>query len=214
MFNKQSSYIRIPDWLYELLPYVYAVSGIVVIAVTPNEWGLFSGFMFLSAAISVFFMRRAYRKARKRVQASEERVFQLETEKTKLGQFKLFWGKEYLSGNSLIDTQHKHIFDACNALMAAVENNQPKIEVEFLLEALITDLSLHFDTEETVITRTGSPIPIEHRQMHSKLLARAEEMLKQYRRGTLEMGDLFGFIGYELVATHIANEAKMFMEHV
>lgn len=211
---KQSTYIRIPDWLYELLPYVYAVSGIVVISVIPNEWGMFSGFMFLTAALSVFFMRRAYRKARRRAQASEERVIQLETETTKLGQFKLIWRDVYLSGNPVIDAQHHQLFELCNSLLTAIENDQPKSEVEFLLETLLTDLSHHSKTEQQILANTGIPMSHAHREMHSKLLARAEELVERYRRGTLEMGDLFGFIAYDFAATHVAKEATMFVDPI
>jgi hemerythrin-like metal-binding protein len=131
-----------------------------------------------------------------------------------LGQFKLVWRDVYLCGNQVIDAQHHQLFELCNSLLTAIEKNQPKSEVEFLLDTLLTDLSHHFTTEEKILANTGIPISHAHQLMHSKLLARAEELVERYRRGTLEMGDLFGFIAYDLAATHIAKEATMFVDPI
>lgn len=53
-----------PKWLYEALPYVYAVAALVVIASLRNAIALASGALLLSAAALVAYMRIEYRHLR------------------------------------------------------------------------------------------------------------------------------------------------------
>jgi hypothetical protein len=46
-----------PEWLYELLPWIYAASGLLVLAIFRNGPGAFSGSTLIAAAAIVLRMR-------------------------------------------------------------------------------------------------------------------------------------------------------------
>ncbi|MEI6734712.1 MAG: hypothetical protein WCK94_12105 [Comamonadaceae bacterium] len=55
-----------PEWLYEALPYVYGVAGIVTIANQGNLLSMASGGLLVSAGVSTWWLRRSYRLEHKR----------------------------------------------------------------------------------------------------------------------------------------------------
>jgi hypothetical protein len=53
-----------PDWLYEAMPYLYLVTGVVVILYFDSTAGYVSGTLFLVAVASILVMRRHNRTFR------------------------------------------------------------------------------------------------------------------------------------------------------
>ena len=53
-----------PDWLYEAMPYLYLVTGVVVMLYFDSTAGYFSGTLFLVAVASILVMRRHNRTLR------------------------------------------------------------------------------------------------------------------------------------------------------
>ena len=55
-----------PEWLYEALPYVYAVAGIATLANQGSLLSILSGGLLVSAGASIWWLRRSYRLEKKR----------------------------------------------------------------------------------------------------------------------------------------------------
>jgi hypothetical protein len=55
---------RKPDWLYEAMPYLYLVTGVVVMLYFSSTAGYVSGTLFLVAVASILVMRRQNRTFR------------------------------------------------------------------------------------------------------------------------------------------------------
>ncbi len=53
-----------PDWLYEAMPYLYLVTGVVVMLYFDSIAGYVSGTLFLVAVASILAMRRHNRTFR------------------------------------------------------------------------------------------------------------------------------------------------------
>ena len=53
-----------PDWLYEAMPYLYLVTGVVVMLYFDSTAGYVSGTLFLVAVASILVMRRHNRTFR------------------------------------------------------------------------------------------------------------------------------------------------------
>ncbi|MDH3935575.1 MAG: hypothetical protein OEU62_10445 [Gammaproteobacteria bacterium] len=53
-----------PDWLYEAMPYIYLVTGLVVMLYFDSTAGYFSGTLLLAAVGSILVMRRHNRTFR------------------------------------------------------------------------------------------------------------------------------------------------------
>jgi hypothetical protein len=56
----------LPDWLYEMLPYVYALAGFSTATYFDSPIGYAAGFLLLLTAGLVWMMRRDYRQGRVR----------------------------------------------------------------------------------------------------------------------------------------------------
>jgi hypothetical protein len=54
----------LPDKVYELLPYLYAVAGFLTASYFENAVGYASGFLLLLTGCLVWMMRRDYRQGR------------------------------------------------------------------------------------------------------------------------------------------------------
>lgn len=52
----------LPRTLYELLPFIYAPTGLAAIANLDTPLGRLSGAMLLSASVTIYTMRKLYRR--------------------------------------------------------------------------------------------------------------------------------------------------------
>jgi hypothetical protein len=59
---------NIPDWLYEPLPYIYALAGIASIIMLDVTFGKISGVLLISAGVVIWNLRYTYRKRHRRPQ--------------------------------------------------------------------------------------------------------------------------------------------------
>ena len=88
-----------------------------------------------------------------------------------------------ITGNALIDGQHKELIDRINKLLILCENDKPaKREAIRLLDYLIEYTEFHFGEEEKLQEEVGYPGLEEHRQKHEefkKTLRTLEEFLEE-----------------------------------
>ena len=61
---RRRSMCNIPDRLYELLPYLYAIAGVVTINYVETSLGYASGILLIFTAGLVFLMRSDYRQGK------------------------------------------------------------------------------------------------------------------------------------------------------
>jgi hypothetical protein len=64
LYHHKESTMWLPDRLYELLPYLYAVAGFLTATFIDTPVGFASGFILLFTACIVWMMRRDYRQGR------------------------------------------------------------------------------------------------------------------------------------------------------
>lgn len=57
---------NIPDWLYEPLPYLYVLMGLIATIVLEATVGKISGLMLISAGFVIWNLRFTYRRRRRR----------------------------------------------------------------------------------------------------------------------------------------------------
>lgn len=56
------SFMYLPKWVYELLPFCYFVGGLFAAAMSPNMLGILSGLALAAAGIQIWSQRRRYRQ--------------------------------------------------------------------------------------------------------------------------------------------------------
>lgn len=191
-----------PAGLYETLPYLYMGAGVLVALGLRNPWGLASGLLLVAAGALVWAMRRAHRQAR-----SLRRPPTAATDTRAASRcVPLIWRQEYECGHALIDAQHRNLFALGNALLAAIIEKRPKIDLELQIDELIGALTDHFCAEETLLAQSASPLTRQHHEIHHRLLTLSKELSERYHRNELEADALFNFLADEVVAEHVVKE--------
>lgn len=197
-----------PTWLYESLPYIYTVMGLVMVFFVGNIPSVFGGLALISAGVLIGMMRYTYRRSPAPVDHHEGS--DSTDEATNTGYAHLVWRNSYDCGNPTINFQHRRLFAWGNELISAIYEYRPKDEILILLNKLVAHLEEHFNTENALLAETVNPLSTEHEKAHLKLLARAKDISERYEKGELFPGDLIGFISYDVILQHVVKENMLF----
>ena len=122
----------------------------------------------------------------------------------------LVWHSAYECGNTVIDEQHRALFADANRILSAMLAERPVSELAELIDHLMSDVVRHFKDEENIIATAGYPGTAEHRGIHHQLLDRALTLVGRFHAGILGVGELFQFLGYDLVAQHMLSADREF----
>lgn len=127
----------------------------------------------------------------------------------------LVWSERCESGHALIDAEHRGLFDATNALIAAM-TDQPLRSPALLaqVDGLLAAVARHFADEERVLEAARYPALHAHRQLHAKLLAAARGLRDSMAAGAASAGDAVEFLAYEVVNRHILKADRAFFPWV
>jgi hemerythrin-like metal-binding protein/diguanylate cyclase (GGDEF)-like protein len=138
----------------------------------------------------------------------------VEGEKVSAHFVKLTWHAAYESGNPVIDTQHKGLFDDANQLMAAILCARPTDELTELVDQLINDIVTHFQDEEAIILAAGYPGAAQHATIHRALLNGAADVANRFHAGSLAVGELFQYLAHDVVARHMLGSDREFFRYL
>lgn len=133
-----------------------------------------------------------------------------EAELLDLAYMRLGWRKAYESGHSLIDSQHRDLFDLANNLLTSVIGDRPDDEVVPQVESLVADLTKHFHDEEVIFRSVGYSSADDHAEIHRSLIIRANNLVENFKQGELSVGELFNYIAYDFIAKHMLSEDRKF----
>lgn len=204
---------------FRALPYVYMATGLLAMLVLQNALAVVSGLVLIAVG-GIELVRRA--RFERELEQSESRLHsrqhsRMESRMSRnLGGdstqslVQLSWRKTFECGHPVIDKQHRALFDIGDGLINAAFKGKSRDHIEFLLDEMTEHIREHFITEEAVLARTRYPLSNEHRAHHADLLAKAQSLRDAYRQHQLELGDLIGFITYEVIAEHIIREDLKF----
>ena len=127
---------------------------------------------------------------------------------------RLVWSANDESGADEIDAGHRSLFESSNRLLDAVIRGGIKEECLPLFESLLEDVRVHFAEEEEILRQRQFPNVEEHASRHSALANRAAVLTDKYRRDEANIGELFSFFVYEIIAQHLLMEDKKFFPYV
>jgi hemerythrin-like metal-binding protein len=110
------------------------------------------------------------------------------------------WGDVWLTGNSVIDADHKRLVELSNDLVKTVTESRSRDEVGKALSGLIAYTAEHFAREEEIWQKNGLPSFEEHKQIHAELVAKVLAYEADFKAGKSEIGDdLLSFVRSWLV---------------
>ncbi|WP_085832545.1 bacteriohemerythrin [Clostridium merdae] len=75
---------------------------------------------------------------------------------------------DLITNNSMIDTQHKQLFDAINALLEACSKGQGRAEIGKTLDFLSKYVDKHFSDEEKLQVQYSYPEYDKHHKYHEE----------------------------------------------
>ncbi len=104
--------------------------------------------------------------------------------------------------------------DTANKIIYAFTHNLDKETCIKLVEELMEDFSTHFYDEEVIFEETSYPYSEHHKNLHKKLLEKANRFLENYKNDKSNFGDLISFIIYDVVSQHLEIEDKTYFPYI
>lgn len=100
---------------------------------------------------------------------------------------KFEWTPDLQTGNSIIDLEHKKLFDAIHALKFACDNEKSTEEINNAADFLHNYTVTHFSHEETLQEQCNYPDIVNHKIWHSEFLKKSKETSEEFKKnGTNE----------------------------
>lgn len=201
---------HLPNWLYEVLPYVYIGGSFVTAVMIRNLVGMASAMLLLSAGALVLTMRHSYRASTHAADAVPVRESAERNGEQGAEVLQVAWRPAFEIGHDAIDRQHQRLLSLGNGLITALMQGSPQEDVDLMLDVLADEIGMHLKLEDELLSGHNTPLARRIREAHRGLLARVMALRDRYRVGEALAGDLVGFIAYDLIAMHIAKEDLRF----
>lgn len=83
---------------------------------------------------------------------------------------------DLVTGNEVIDSQHKELINKINDLLRSCENSSSKDDATKMLNYLSEYTNYHFGAEESLQESIGYPGIEEHKKKHAELKATVQEL--------------------------------------
>ena len=119
------------------------------------------------------------------------------------------------TGNQLIDSQHRQLFEAVNKLMDACSTGKGRTQIQETVTFLSNYVVKHFKDEERLQTQSNYPGYAGHKQFHDgyrrQLADTAAELLREGPT-VKALGDLNRAVA--TLVTHIRTEDRRMARHV
>ena len=123
---------------------------------------------------------------------------------------------DLLTGNMIIDKEHRQLFEAINALLDACARGQGRSQLEQTMTFLESYIAQHFAHEEQLQAQTKYPDAVRHKGLHEgykKVVREICEELKRTGPTVALVGKVNANVGGWLVA-HIKREDAKVAAHI
>ncbi|MCI5928827.1 MAG: hemerythrin family protein [Pseudoflavonifractor capillosus] len=123
--------------------------------------------------------------------------------------------KELVTGNTLIDSEHRRLFDAVNELMDACAQGQGRGQIQKTVDFLSAYVVKHFQDEERLQTQSKYPGYPAHKTFHDgyrRQLGDTARSLLQEGPTVKALSDLNRVIG--VLVSHIRTEDKRLARYI
>ena len=133
---------------------------------------------------------------------------------TNTGFLHLDWKPEYECNHEMIDSQHKNLFIAGNAIINSFLEKHSDQQIQQQIDDLILELKSHFESEEKIFEQTAYPHISRHKTNHQALIAKANQLNNQFKQNKISVGELLGFIIHDTISEHLLKADKGFFEYL
>ena len=122
---------------------------------------------------------------------------------------------DLLTGNALIDSEHRELFAAVNNLIDACAQGKGRDQIQKTVQFLGDYVAKHFRDEEGLQTKSNYPGYPAHKQFHDgyrRKLAETTQVLTREGPSVTALGDLNGVVA--ILVSHIRTEDKRLARHI
>ena len=122
---------------------------------------------------------------------------------------------DLLTGNALIDSEHRELFAAVNNLMDACTQGKGRDQIQKTVQFLGDYVAKHFRDEEGLQTKSNYPGYPAHKQFHDgyrRKLAETTQVLTREGPSVKALGELNGVVA--ILVSHIRTEDKRLARHI
>jgi diguanylate cyclase (GGDEF)-like protein/hemerythrin-like metal-binding protein/PAS domain S-box-containing protein len=123
----------------------------------------------------------------------------------------LHWKPSYESGQIVIDTQHRELFQMANRIIAAITGGAANGVILDSVHALVNLVGVHFRDEENILQSAGFPDAQSHGKLHRQLFEEAGKLTSQFERGEGSEGSFLRFLFHDVIAKHMLQEDRKFI---
>jgi hemerythrin-like metal-binding protein len=124
----------------------------------------------------------------------------------------LEWGDELNTGDALVDSQHKALFQMVNALHEVIVSRNTRSVMSGVLGGLERYVGEHFAAEARLMERTGYPSMNQHLMQHEIFTGKTHEIIEEYRSGKLVLGlAISQYLGRWLTCHILTEDKRMIM---
>lgn len=116
--------------------------------------------------------------------------------------FFIEWGPEFKMGNSVIDEQHKKLFDLTNRMWNYREETIDNKRA--LFEQILVELEMHCIDEERILAHIGYPSLEQHKNEHVELIKQFKEVLNSCANDSRETWyNMMSYLAQNLLLRHL-----------
>ena len=123
--------------------------------------------------------------------------------------------QDLITGNSLIDSEHRQLFDAVNAMLDACSQGKGRDQIQNKTTFLNNYVIKHFQDEERLQTQSKYPNYPAHKQFHDgyrRQLNQVTQVLVQEGPTVRALGELNKVVA--VLVSHIRTEDKRLARHI
>ena len=130
--------------------------------------------------------------------------------------FGIAWDDSLLTGNDIVDTQHRQIFTLLSRLVGACEDGTALEKLRETLDALVDYTVKHFADEEALQIKCNYPGYIKHREMHEDFKKTVGRLAQRFAESgsSAELNDDLNIVLIKWLVQHIRNEDKNIGEYI
>ena len=125
----------------------------------------------------------------------------------------IHWGKEFETGQPLIDAEHRLLVMLFRKLDVAIKTSEPRSTIARIVIEVRKFVEFHIVSEENLMRETNYPGFEAHRELHSNLLTDLSIMISKVGTHREFPDDLLSFVNDWLI-DHIAHHDQALARHV
>ena len=123
------------------------------------------------------------------------------------------WNNDLLTGNSVIDSQHKDIYKKLDDVLGLTIERDGEAEIAKVFRYLVTYVFNHFNSEEELMKQHQYPEYESHREDHQNFIKKISRLNKQLKEQgvTVDFTNELKLVFIELLAEHIDEVDRRFV---